>query len=66
MTKWTKAMAQLHYRQYIHLTGNSLSIPTDLQKQFGHRNKNSYHALKRKKRLTAVSFFKKENKYEKI
>ena len=31
MTKWTKAMAQLHYRQYIHLTGNCLSIPTDLQ-----------------------------------
>lgn len=29
--KMDKTMAQLHYRRYIHLTGNSLSILNDLQ-----------------------------------
>lgn len=37
--KMDKTMAQLHYHQYSHINGNCLSIPTDLQKQFGHHNK---------------------------
>ena len=37
--KMDKTMAQLHYHQYSHMNGNCLSIPTDLQKQFGHHKK---------------------------